>query len=122
MSISSTINQAIRIAKVNLGDAVSVAEYRRAVSSTYNTTTGQNEIVWESVNIEYVPDKFDFNELQSGAYEESDVKITVFNPDNTLVFKTKEIVVIGGQELKVYRALPSKMGAFTPVWTLVLRA
>lgn len=121
MSISNTVQKAIRIAKVNLGDMVRIGQYLRRTSSQYNVATGDNSDVTETVNIQWVPDKFSYIELESGMYTEKDVKITVFNDNNDLNFVMDESITIDGQTYSIFKAFPTKIGSFTPVWSLVLR-
>lgn len=121
MSISSAVQKAIRIAKVNLGDIVSTGQYVRKISSQYDTSTGNNSQVTENIDIQWTPDKFSYVELESGMYTEKDVKITVFNDLNNLNFIVDESIVLDGQTYSVFKAFPIKVGSFTPVWSLVLR-
>lgn len=121
MSISSAVQKAIRIAKVNLGDIVRTGQYLRRVSSQYDVATGDHLDTTETVNIQWAPDKFSYTELESGMYLEKDVKIMVFNDNNDLNFNMDESIVIDGQTYSVFKAFPTKVGSFTPIWSLVLR-
>lgn len=121
MSIASAVQKAIRIAKVNLGDIVRTAQYQRRSSNQYDVSTGTNTVLTDSIDIQWSPDKFSFSELESGMYTEKDVKIVVFNDSNDLEFKIDETVILDGQTYSVFKAFPTKMGIYTPVWSLVLR-
>lgn len=121
MSISSAVQKAIRIAKVNLGDIVSTGQYVRKISSQYDTSTGNNSQVTENIDIQWAPDKFSYVELESGMYTEKDVKVMVFNDLNNLNFIVDESIILDGQTYSVFKAFPIKVGSFTPIWSLVLR-
>ena len=122
MSLSSIVQRAISIAKRNLGDVVLTATYESTFGELYDATQGINQVISSVKSIEYTPDKFTFQELQSGQYQETDVKITVFNSENDLVFQVKEFITIDGKKRPIFRAIPVKVGTYTPVWTLILRS
>ena len=122
MSLAGIVQKAIKIAKRNLGDVVATTTYSYPATSDYDVSQGSTDVTWASAQIEYVVDKFTFEELQSGQYQETDVKITVFNPEGTLNFQIKEFVLLDGKALPIFRAIPIKVGAYTPVWSLILRA
>lgn len=123
MTIASAINRAVTLAKQNMGDLVFSAVQKKKVSKTYNTATGRYVLVTDDVSVEGVFEKFSYQEMQSEDFVQTDIKVSIFNPDNTLSFDSEDSLVIGSDvTLYAIRKIdPVRVGGFTPVFTLVLR-
>lgn len=122
MSLASAVDRAVRIARMNLGDTICIAQYARPTVAHYDTLNGTKESSTVTIDVEYVVDKFSYQELQSGQYQETDIKIVVFNSKNDLTFQVKEFIHMDGVKRPIFKAMPNKIGPYTPVWSLVLRS
>lgn len=121
MSLAGAVNAAVKAAKKGLGDLVSTAVLRKIVSETYNVGLGKYIPVTEDHTVEMVPDKFSYNEQQDADYLATDIKILVFNPDNDIVISPLSKMVLYGTIYNIRKADPVYVGAFVPVWTVILK-
>ena len=121
MSMAATINKAIRSARASLGDLVVGATLQFINQNVYNTTTGSYEPQTTSIPVEVIPDKFTFTEQQAGDYQITDIKLLVLNPDNDLEITTNHTIQYLGQRFNIHKSEPAFIGAYKPVWTVVLR-
>lgn len=119
MSLSSTVVQAIKSAKRELGDLVQTTVLNVHTGRTY--VGGKYENTYDPKNVEVAMDKFTFHEQQLEDYQQTDVKLVLFNPNNDLKPTRQDIMVWEGREIPIIRAEPVYVGGYIPVWTLVLR-
>lgn len=121
MSMAKAINDAIRIARVNMGDLIGKGTLRTISSKTYDAAVGRYVTTSADVEVEYVFDKFTYEEQQAEDFLQTDLKIVLFNPDNNLEPSTEDSMVIHSVEYAIRKADPSFIGGYRPVWTLYLR-
>ncbi len=119
MSLALTTAKAITMAQRSLGDLVKQATFRSVTGRTY--TAGQYVNEYTDVPVDVIVDKFSFHEQQMENYQQTDIKLVIFNPKNDLAPKLQDRMVWGGKELLVIQADPVYVGAYCPVWTVVLR-
>lgn len=119
MSLARLVNQAIKTARIELGDLIQPAILRTIVSRSY--VDGSYVPNTNDTPVEVAPDKFTFHEQQLEDYRQTDVKMILFNPDNNLEPSTGDFLVLDGREIPIIKAEPAYAGGYRPVWTLVLR-
>ncbi len=120
MSLVSTVNGAIKAARQGLQDLVQPAVLR-TVTSTYNTDTGTYENATTDYNVEIVKDTFTYHEQQIEDYRQTDIKVVMFNPDDSLNPTISHLLVMNGSAIPIIKAEPINVGSTIPVWVLVLR-
>ena len=124
MSLANVICNAVKIAKANLGDLVVQAVLRRTTGKTYDTATGRYESTTVNRDLEVAPDKFTYTEMNAADFNQTDVKLTVFNPDNDIEISTDDQIMypaVGGALYSVWKVLPEHVGGYKPVIAVVLR-
>ncbi len=121
MSLSGAVNSAVKAARQGLGDLVTNATLRKINSETYDVAQGKYIPVTEDRTVEMVPDKFSYNEMQDTDYLVTDIKILVFNPDNDIAISPLHHVVLHGTTYSIRKADPVYVGAFIPMWTVILK-
>lgn len=119
MSLASTTIQAVRIAKIALGDLVTTTTLRSLVSRDY--VDGEYRITSVDKTVEVAVDKFTFHEQQLEKYQQTDVKLIVFNLNNDITISMQDQIIWNARELNVIEATPVYAGSTIPVWTVVLR-
>lgn len=120
MSIAGAIDQAIKVAKRNMGDLLVSMTLKVPGSTTY--VGGVKTTTYNDVTVEGVPDKFSYHEMQAEDFVQSDLKYVIFNnAAGTLDPKTDCQLVIDGVAYQIRKVDPTKVGGFTVVFTLVLR-
>lgn len=120
MTLAGAINAAVVSARRSLKDVIVNATIR-IPNSTYDTDTGKYVDSPIDTSVEVAPDRFTFNEQQDENYQLSDVKLIVFNPNNDLEITTGHQVVYLGSVFNIRKADPVNVGAFKPIWTLMIR-
>lgn len=120
MSLAGAVNAAVKAAKKSLGDVI-VGAILRKPNSTYDTTLGRYVDTQVDLPVEVAPDRFTFNEQQDQNYQINDVKLIVFNPNNDLEISTEHKIVYLGYVFNIRKADPTPVGAFKPIWTVMIR-
>lgn len=120
MSLAQVIIEGIRVARSNLGDLIEKATLV-TVTKTYDTTQGKNVESKSEVEVEIVRDKFTWVEQQAPGFQETDVKVLMFNPNNDIEVDANARLVLDDTTLHVKKVDPSWVGGYKPVITLVLR-
>lgn len=121
MSLSNAINAAVAAARRALGDLITTATLKKVVSETYDTAQGKYVPVTQDISIQVAPDRFSYNEQLDPDYQMSDLKLIVFNPDNSITINTSHRLVYEGVEYGVRKSDPTIVGGFRPIWTVMLR-
>lgn len=121
MSLAQQVNQAINTAKAALGDLVVAGTLREVTGRTYDTGTGLYTDTVVDHPVEVAPDKFSYTDEQSGQFEQTDIKMILFNPNNDLFPTTKHQLILSTGTFNILKSDPSYAGSFIPAWTLVLR-
>jgi len=119
MSLANTVGQALNQAQAALGDLVKTAVLKSFVSKTY--TNGQYVKTYNDLNVDVVTDKFSYHEQEMPDYQQTDIKLVVFNPLGNLNLTIQDMMVWGTKELSVISADPVYVGNTIPVWSVVLR-
>lgn len=119
MSLANTINQAVLAAKTALGDLVNKAVLRVMTDRQY--VNGQYIKNYTNVDVEVVVDKFSYHEQMLPSYQQTDVKLYLFNPNGDLNPTIQDMMTWNGKDLAIIKAEPVYVGTQIPMWTIVLR-
>lgn len=119
MSLSRTVVDAVRIARREMGDLVKLTVLKVNTGQIYEG--GKYENTYDPQNVEVVVDKFTFHEQQLEDYQQTDVKLLIFNPNNDLKPSRKDLIVWDEKDIPIIRADPIYVGGYIPAWTVVLR-
>lgn len=118
--MSAQITKAIKVAKANLGDLVLSASLKRVTGQSY--VDGTYTPIETSTPVDLVVDKFSYNEMQSGEFKETDMKVSVFNNDaGDLSITTDDRIVLDSIQYSVYKVDPARVGPVIPLFEVVLR-
>lgn len=121
MSLASAVNEAVRIARRNLGDAIVQATLHRTESKTYDSATGTYSSSPSEITIDGVVDKFTYTEESSQDYHVTDVKFAIFNPSNDLEIGLQDQITLHDIVYRVHRVNPTYIGGFKPIITVILK-
>lgn len=118
--LSSTIYSAVIGAKGKLGSLVIQATLKVANVPTYNAASGVKSTTSTDKSIEVVIDKFAFNEIDGEQVKNSDVKLVMFNNDDT-VPSLSDKVVLNGVTYDLINVSPVQAGSKVIIFMLQLR-
>ena len=118
--LSSTIYSAVIGAKGKLGSLVIQATLKVANVPTYNAASGVKSTTSTDKSIDVVIDKFAFNEIDGEQVKSSDVKLVMFNNDDT-VPSLSDKVVLNGVTYDLINVNPVQAGSKVIIFMLQLR-
>lgn len=118
--LSSTIYSAVIGAKGKLGSLVIQATLKVANAPTYNAASGVKSTTSIDKSIDVVIDKFAFNEIDGEQVKSSDVKLVMFNNDDT-VPSLSDKVVLNGVTYDLINVNPVQAGSKVIIFMLQLR-
>jgi hypothetical protein len=119
MSLSASINQGINLARSSLGDLVKSTTLRVMTGKTY--VAGKYIKTFKDVPVEVLVDKFSYHEQLLPDYQQTDVKLVLFNTLGTLNPNAEDLMVWIGSEFSVDKADPVYVGSSIPIWMIFLR-
>lgn len=118
--LASTIYSAVLGAKGKLGSLVIQATLKTAGVASYNAASGVKSITTTDKSIDVVVDKFAFNEIDGEQVKSSDVKLVMFNNDDT-VPSLSDKVVLNGVTYDLISVNPVQAGSKVIIFMLQLR-
>lgn len=118
--LSSTIYSAVIGAKGKLGSLVIQATLKVAGVAAYNAASGVKSTTTTDKSIDVVVDKFAFNEVDGEQVKSSDVKLVMFNNDDT-VPSLSDKVVLNGVTYDLINVNPVQAGSKVIIFILQLR-
>lgn len=118
--LASTIYSAVLGAKGKLGSLVIQATLKTAGVASYNAASGVKSITTTDKSIDVVVDKFAFNEIDGEQVKSSDVKLVMFNNDDT-VPSLSDKVVLNGATYDLINVNPVQAGSKVIIFMLQLR-
>ena len=118
--LASTIYSAVLGAKGKLGSLVIQATLKTATVASYNAASGVKSIATTDKSIDVVVDKFAFNEIDGEQVKSSDVKLVMFNNDDT-VPSLSDKVVMNGVTYDLINVNPVQAGSKVIIFMLQLR-
>ena len=118
--LASTIYSAVLGAKGKLGSLVIQATLKTAGVASYNATSGVKSTTTTDKSIDVVVDKFAFNEIDGEQVKSSDVKLVMFNNDDT-VPSLSDKVVLNGVTYDLINVNPVQAGSKVIIFMLQLR-
>jgi hypothetical protein len=124
MSLADAICTAVRIAKQNLGDLIVLSTLKVKGDKTYDVGIGQYTYTETLRDVEVAPEKFTYEELGMVDYDQSDVKLVVFNQTNDIEITTSDQMEYpkgSGTWYEVKKVVPNYVGGYKPVLNVVLR-
>lgn len=121
MSLAATVIRGIKTARAAMGDLVRVGVLIRQVGKTYDTSKGEYHNSTEPENVEYVRDKFSYEEVQSGEFRQTDVRVIVFNVSGVTVVSVADTMIVDGITYNVVKSQGEFVGTIPVVWTVTLR-
>lgn len=121
MSFAGAIDEALRIARRNLGDAIVQATLHRVESKTYDSATGTYSSSPSEIAIDGVIDQFTFLEQSAEDYQATDVKFSIFNPNNDIVIEIQDEITLHEVKYRVHRVKPVYIGGRRPLITVILK-
>ena len=118
--LASTIYSAVLGAKGKLGSLVIQATLKTATVASYNAASGVKSTATTDKSIDVVVDKFAFNEIDGEQVKSSDVKLVMFNNDDT-VPSLSDKVVMNGVTYDLINVSPVQAGSKVIIFMLQLR-
>lgn len=118
--LASTIYSAVLGAKGKLGSLVIQATLKTAGVASYNAASGVKSAATTDKSIDVVVDKFAFNEIDGEQVKSSDVKLVMFNNDDT-VPSLSDKVVLNGVTYDLINVNPVQAGSKVIIFMLQLR-
>lgn len=122
MSMATVVNQAIQIAKKNLGDLVVAGTLKQNITNVYDPDTGGYVKTADETPIEMTVDKFNYMEMQAADFSQSDLKVIVFNTIGIdLNISTADYITFNEIEYAVRSVNPVYVGNIVSVYEVALR-
>ena len=118
--LASTIYSAVLGAKGKLGSLVIQATLKTVGVAAYNAASGVKSTTTTDKSIDVVVDKFAFNEIDGEQVKSSDVKLVMFNNDDT-VPSLSDKVVMNGVTYDLINVNPVQAGSKVIIFMLQLR-
>lgn len=118
--LASTIYSAVLGAKGKLGSLVIPATLKTTGVASYNAASGVKSTATTDKSIDVVVDKFAFNEIDGEQVKSSDVKLVMFNNDDT-VPSLSDKVVMNGVTYDLINVNPVQAGSKVIIFMLQLR-
>lgn len=119
MSLAGTIVQAVKTARREMGDLIQPTVLRVMTDRQY--VDGRYVNQYDPRDVEVVMDKFTFHEQQLEDFQQTDVKLVLFNPNNDLRPTIQDQMTWNGRDIPIIKSEPVYVGGHIPVWTIVLR-
>lgn len=118
--LTSTIYSAVLGAKGKLGSLIIQATLKTAGVASYDVTSGVKSTTSTDKLIDVVVDRFAFNEIDGEQVKSSDVKLVMFNNDDT-VPSLSDKVILNGVTYDLINVSPIQAGSKVIIFMLQLR-